>query len=119
LFTDPQNITIDGVAKSLPRVSVGNMTANYRSSDGGLELSIAHSANKRERSVVRATTNKVGADPFDSTRSKAYTAQAYLVIDTPLNGAGFTDAELEDHVNGLLDFLKGAGNLAKILGKES
>jgi hypothetical protein len=119
MFNDPQNVTVDTVAKPLPRVSVGNMTSTYRSSDGSLELNIAHSANKRERSVVRLTANKVGADPFDSTRSRAYTAQTYLVIDTPLNGAGFTDAELEDHVTALLDFLKGAGNLVKILGKES
>lgn len=119
MFADPRPITVNAVVQSLPRVSVGNMTSVYRSADGSLELNIAHSANKRERSVVRLTANKVGQDPFDSSRSKAYTASTYLVIDTPLNGAGFTDTELEQHIVGLLDFLKGAGNLAKILGKES
>jgi hypothetical protein len=95
------------------------MAATYRSADGALELNIAHSANKRERSVVRLTANKVGVDPFNSTTSRAYTAQAYLVIDSPLNGAGFTDSELESHIKGLLAFLQGTGNIAKILGKES
>lgn len=119
MFTDPTSVTINAVASPLPRVSVGNMQATYRSSDGSLELNIAHSANKRERSVVRLTANKVGQDPYNSTRSQAYTAQAYLVIDTPLNGAGFTDTELEHHVKGLLSFLQGTGTLSKILGKES
>lgn len=119
MFTDPTSVTINAVATPLPRISVGNMQATYRSADGALELNVAHSANKRERSVVRLTTNKVGQDPFNSTRSQAYTAQAYLVIDTPPNGAGFTDAELEHHVKGLLSFLSGAGVLTKVLGKES
>lgn len=119
MFTDPTTVTIDTIGKPLPRVSVGNMTATYRSADGALELNIAHSANKRERSVVRLTANKVGADPFNASVSKSYTAQAYLVIDSPLNGAGFTDSELESHIKGLLAFLQGTGNIAKILGKES
>lgn len=119
MFTDPTSITISGTAVPLPRISVGNMTATYRSADGALELNIAHSANKRERSVVRTTFNKIGSDPLNSSISRAYTAQAYLVIDTPLNGAGFTDAELEANIKGLLAFLSGTGNLAKILGKES
>lgn len=119
MFADPINMTIDTVATPLPRISVGDMTAKYRSNDGALELTIAHSANKRERSVVRVTSNKVGVDPFDASKSRGYTAQAYLVIDAPLNGVGFTDADQESLVKGLLAFLNGSGNLAKILGKES
>lgn len=119
MFTDPQSITVSGAAVTIPRISLGNMSALYRSSDGAFELSIAHSANKRERSVVRLTANKVGVDPFDTGKSRAYTAQAYLVIDAPLNGAGFTDAELEAHTKALLGHLMVTGNLAKILGKES
>jgi hypothetical protein len=119
VFSDPTSITIDSVAKSLPRVSVGNMTAAYRSADGSLELSIAHSANKRERSVVKVVSNKVGTDPFDTSRQRSYTAQAYTVIDAPLNGVGYTDAELEDVVLALVDFLKAPGTIAKLLGKES
>ncbi len=119
MFSDPTSVTVATVAQSLPRVSVGNMQSIYRSADGALELSIAHSANKRERSVVKLTSNKVGVDPFDSTRSRAYTAQTYLVIDSPLNGAGFTDTELKDLVIGLADLIKSTNFATKILGKES
>lgn len=119
MFSDPTTITVDTVDQSLPRVSVGNMTATYRSSDGNLELSIAHSANKRERSVVKVTANKIGVDPFNSDRSKPYMAQTYLVVDAPLNGVGFTDAELETYVTALIGFLQEPGAIAKFLGKES
>jgi hypothetical protein len=119
VFSDPTTITYDAVAKPLPRVSVGNMQALYRSADGAFELSIAHSANKRERSVVKLVLNKVGADPFDSGRSRSYTASIYTVIDAPLNGVGFTDAELEDGIKALNDFVSAPGNAAKLLGKES
>lgn len=119
MFTDPTSVTINSVATALPRISVGNMQSVYRSADGNLELSIAHSANKRERSVVRLKSNKVGQDPFNASVSRAYTAQAYLVIDSPLNGTGFTDTELEHLIKGLTTFLTGAGVTAKILGKES
>lgn len=119
MFSDPTTITYDTVAKPLPRVAVGNMQALYRSADGAFELSIAHSANKRERSVVKLVLNKVGVDPFDTSRSRSYTASVYTVIDAPLNGVGYTDAELEDAVLALTDFLKAPGNITKLLGKES
>lgn len=119
MFADPVSLTVGTDPQSLPRISVGDMTAKYRSGDGSLELTIAHSANKRERSVVRVTSNKVGEDPFDASKSRGYMAQAYLVIDAPLNGVGFTDADQESLVQGLLNFLSEGDALAKILGKES
>lgn len=119
MFADPISTTIDAVPVTLPRISVGDMTAQYRSADGSHVLTISHSGNKRERSMVKLTTNTVGADPFDASRSRSYTASAHLVIDAPLNGVGFTDADQEALVLGLLSFLTEEGNLAKILGKES
>lgn len=119
MFADPISMTIDSEAVNLPRVSVGDFQSRYRSADGQFELEIAHSDNKRERSVVKLRTNIVGADPFNSARSRGYTAFAHLVIDAPLNGVGFTDAEQEALVKGLLGFLAEPDNLSKILGKES
>lgn len=119
MFADPINLTIDADAVALPRVSVGDMSSRYRSADGQFELEIAHSDNKRERSVVKLRTNIVGADPFNSARSRGYTAFAHLVIDAPLNGVGFSDAEQKALIAGLLGFLSEPSNLTKILGKES
>lgn len=119
MFADPITMSIDGADVPLPRVSTGEMQSRYRSADGKFELEIAHSDNKRERSVIKLRTNIVGADPFNSARSRGYTAFAHLVIDAPLNGSGFTDAEQAALVNGLLGFLADSGNLSKLLGKES
>lgn len=119
MFTDPTTVTLAGTATPLPRISTGNMRAVYRNADGSLELEIAHTANKTERSLIRLRANKVGVDPMNSTRQKAYQAQAYVVIESPLNGVGFTDTELENHLKALTTFLTGTGVAAKILGKES
>lgn len=119
MFTDPTTITISTVATPLPRVSVGEMKAGYRSADGALSLTISHTANNRERSVIKLTRNKVGTDPLDASKGKNYTTSWYLVNDSPLNGAGFTDAELEADAKGLLALITSTGFLAKFLGKES
>lgn len=119
MFSDPTTITVGTEDLVLPRISVGNMTSSYRNSDGSFSLEIAHSANKRERSVAKVIVNKVGSDPFNQDRSKPYMAQHYLVSDAPLNGVGFTDAELETHIRALAEFLLVPGNIAKFLGKES
>lgn len=119
MFVDPVTIQNGGNSINLPRVAVGNMEARYRSSDGAFELNIAHSANKRERSVARITSNIVGEDPFDSKRTRNYTAQAYLVIDSPLNGVGFSDPELTELIETLVAFLQQSNTIPKLLGKES
>lgn len=119
MFSDPQSVTINAVPVSLPRVSTGDMKGRFRTADGSLELSISHSAARRERSVIRLDRSKVGVDPLDSGKSKNYSCSVYLVVDAPLNGVGFTDAELEYDAKGLIALLNTAGFLAKFLGKEA
>lgn len=119
MFADPITMSIDTETITLPRVSTGDMQSRYRSADGKFELEIAHSANKRERTLVKVRTNTIGSDPFNAERSRSYTAFAHLVIDAPLNGVGFTDADQKALIDGLLGFLSESENLLKILGKES
>lgn len=119
MFTDPQSITISGTATPLPKISSGDMSSKYRTASGDLTLSIQHTAARRERSVIRLDRNKVGADPLDSTKSRSYGASVYLVVDAPLNGVGFTDAELEADMKGLTTLLNSTGFALKFLGKES
>lgn len=119
MLTDPQTVTIDGSAKTMPRISTGNLQAQYSDADGGTKLRVSHTVSNRERSLVRLDLSKVGTDPFVSTVSRPYTAAVYLVIDRPLNGAGFTDAELVKAITGFLSYMSTAGLSAKILGLES
>jgi len=119
MLTDPQSITINGVAISLPRVSVGDLTSTYQSADGSTAIRISHTASGRERSLVRLDQNKIGADPFLSTVSKTYLESVYLVVDRPFNGAGFTDTETSQAIAGFLAYCSVAGFADKVIGFQS
>lgn len=118
MFSDPQSITIAGSAKSLPRVSSGDFAGQFRASDGAYVLSVKHTSNKRDRSVVRLDAKKVGTNPLDPAKNLPYTASVYLVVDSPSQTSGFTSTELEDLTKGLVAYLT-AANVTKFIGKES
>jgi len=117
MLLDPQSVSVSGSAKSLPRVSVGANTASYRTSDGAITYTIAHSYGKRTRRTVRLDFRKVAADPLLDGVSRPYTMSAYVVIDHP--DVGFTNAEIESNTKALVDELAEAGNLTKVIGGES
>lgn len=118
MFVDPQSVTVDAVANSLPRVAVGDRTATYSNGDDSLTLTISHTASNRGRvrRVARLDFSEISADPFLPSQNLAVSGSAYLVIDEPLNG--FTDAELLTKVKALRDWLNDA-NVTKILAGES
>lgn len=118
MFSDPQSITVAGVAKSLPRVSSGDFTGRFRGSDGAYELYISHVSGKKDRSVVRVNSRKIGANPLDPSKNVPYTAAAYLVLEAPPQTSGFSTTELEDMVKALVAYLS-AANVTKFVGKES
>lgn len=118
MFSDPQSVTISGAAKSLPRVSSGDFTGQFRASDGAYTLSVKHTGGKRDRSVVRLDTKKIGTNPLDPSKNLPFTASVYLVVDSPTQGTGFTATELEDLTKGLVAYLT-AANVTKFVGKES
>lgn len=119
MLSDPQSVTINGTAISMPRISVGNLNTKYSSADGGTQLRVSHTVTNRERSMVRLDLSKIGADPLQSTISRTYSASVWLVIDRPVNGAGYTDTELQQAVAGFLTYLGTSGFTLKILGLES
>lgn len=118
MFSDPQSVTIAGAAKSLPRVSSGDFTGQFRASDGAYTLQVKHTAGKRDRSVIRLDTKKVGTNPLDPSKNLPFSASVYLVVDAPNQGTGFTATELEDLTKGLVAYLT-AANVTKFVGKES
>lgn len=119
MYTEPITITVNAVPKVLKRISAGDLQGRFRLPDGTYDLSIKHSAQRRERSVVKLTKNIVAADPLNSTLQRNYVWSAYLVVDAPLNGVGFTDIEQENDIKGLLAWLSSGTVLAQFLGKES
>lgn len=117
MFTEPQTVTINAVAKDLPRVSIGDRSGIFESTSLGYLLRIFHVNGKRKRHTVRLDATKTAADPLLDGVSRQYSMSAYLVIDRPL--VGYSDTEAGQVVQGLVDWADTAGNLSKVIGGES
>lgn len=119
MFSDPLSVTINAVAQSLPRVSVGDHTASYTKDDETINITISHTTSNRGRvrRVVRLDVNKMAADPFVVNNLRRVNSAVYLVLDEPKDGA-FSNAELLANAKGLVSFLTDA-NLTKVIAGES
>lgn len=118
-FSDPQSVTINAVAQTLPRVSVEGNSSVYQKDDGTVKLTASHTLGKRKRSLLRLDFQKIAADPLISSTSIVYSMSVQLVVDRPLTG--FTVAEqkqIVDAVSGYLTASSGA-NTTKFLGGEN
>lgn len=115
-YTDPQSVTINAVAQSLPRTSTGASESVYTKADGTVKLRISHQiAKSRTRRMIRLDQTKIAADPLTAVNSQL-SASVYIVIDEPK--IGFDDAELDYLVDALVGWLT-SGNIAKALGSET
>lgn len=115
-FTDPQSVTVDGVAASLPRVETAGNKSVYRSADRNKTLTISHqtTAKGRRRRMVRFDIRKIAADPLTAENVYCESSQ-YFVFDHP--EYGFTTDELSDAMAGLFAWAIEANRL-KVLGDE-
>lgn len=115
MLTDPQTITINSVANTLPRTVSEATSSQYMAADGNLTFKVSHVTSKgRVRHLVRLDRRDIVADPI--TALKDYESLgAYLVIDEP--EVGFADADITLFVQGLLAWFTGA-NILKVLGQE-
>lgn len=119
-FSDPISVTINAVAKSLPRVfSPGGGASVFKTTDDEFKVELSHQEIKgrRERHFIRISQRKIGADPLTPATNIESTTAAYLVLDNPKTG--YTDTELGYLLKGLCDFLNVAGNQTKFLAGEA
>lgn len=58
-FADPQTLTINAVANTLPRTSSGTNSGVFTKDDGTVKLSIQHASGKRIRSSARVDFSKI------------------------------------------------------------
>jgi len=116
MFTDPQSITVNAVAQSMPRIKIGSTDCTYSTADGTFTMKISHQATKaRTRRMVRVDQTKIAADPISSLNVSKKLG-VYLVIDEP--DFGFSDTEIDYVVQALKTWLSSA-NVAKVAGSES
>lgn len=120
MFADPQSVTINSVAISLPRTSSGTNSGAFQKDDGTVKLSVSHnSSGSRTRHLIRLDHSKIAADPLAAGINVKASVTAYLVIDVP--ATGYSLAEEKQVVDGLTAFLTASSGakVTQILGNES
>lgn len=119
MLADPQSVTINAVAQSLPAIGRGVNTSSYQKDDGNVKLTISHQYGKRTRRTVRLDFSKIAADPLVSAQNIKYSMSTYLVIDAPITG--FTVAEAKYVVDALTAYLTASSGakVTSVLGGES
>lgn len=117
-FADPQSVTINAVAQTLPRISSGVNTGAFQKDDATVKLSVSHQYGGRTRRQIRLDCTKIAGDVFTSDNVK-YSMSAYLVIDIPQTG--YTVAEQKLNVDGLIGYLSASSGarVTQLLGGEN
>lgn len=116
MFADPQTVTVNAVAQTLPAIARNGNSSEYMKDDGSYKLTVGHQFGNRYRYTVRLDTNKIAADPLSSANNQRYSASVYLVMDKPI--VGYTNAEIRDIATALTSWATSA-NLLKVLGAET
>jgi hypothetical protein len=115
MLSDPQAVTVNGAAKSLPLTKAEVNSRSYTTAEGDLVLLTRQQVTKdRFRREVRLTPTIVATDPLSSEQDYQ-SASVYLVIDEPR--VGFTDVQLGYYVEALKTWLS-SGNQAKLFAGE-
>lgn len=115
MFADPQSVTINAVATSLPKTKAGQTEQVYTSADGNTALTVKQNTTaSRFRREVRLSSKKIAVDPISAVNAEKG-ASVYLVIDEPRNG--FSDTELGYLVEAIKAWATTA-NVSRVLGGE-
>ncbi|DAD52646.1 coat protein [ssRNA phage SRR7976299_17] len=114
-FTDPQSITVNAVAKTMPRISSEGTRSVYQKAEEDFKMTISHQTSRdRTRRMVRVDQRVVAVNPLDAT-SEYKSLGVYLVIDEP--EYGFSDTDIDYLVQALKTWASSA-NVLKVCGNE-
>jgi len=117
MFTDPQSVTYNGNAKSMPKVESTGKQSVYISADGNFTMKISHQvvAGGRVRSLVRIDQRAVVADPLTADNDYQVLT-TYMVIERP--EYGFTATDVNYQVAALEGWIDST-SVGKLFGLES
>lgn len=118
-YSDPQTVTINAIANSLPRTGSGVNIGSFSKDDATVKLSVAHAYGKRVRRTARIEHSKIAPDPLISSTNIKYSMSVYVVADVPITG--YSIAEQKQIVDGLVLWLSATSgaNTTKLLGGEN
>ncbi|DAD49916.1 TPA_asm: coat protein [ssRNA phage ESO000] len=116
MFADPQSVTVNAVAKSMPRIETKGNSSTYIKDDQTFKLTISHQqSGKRIRSMVRIDQRAIVPDPLTSVNDYE-TLSFYFVIDRP--EVGFSSTEVNYLCQGLVTWLDSTA-VGKLFGLQS
>lgn len=118
-FADPQSVTINAVAISLPRTGAGSNAGTFTSNDGLVKIDVSSSYGKRVRRQLRLQHSKISSDPLNTAQNQKYSMTTYIVTDTPVSG--YTVTEQKQIVDALVAFLSASSGakVTQLLGGEN
>lgn len=118
-FADPQSVTINAVAISMPRTSSGVNTGVFTAADGLTRETVSHSYGKRTRRTIRIDVSKISTDPLLPAQNVKFSSSVYLVVDAPIGG--YTNTELKQVADGFLAMLTASSGakITQLLGGEN
>lgn len=118
-FSDPQSVTINAVANSLPRISSGANSGSFSKDDATVKLAVSHQYGKRIRRSIRLDHQKYATDPLISAQNVLRSMSVYLVADVPIQG--YTITEQKQIVDALTSYLTAStgARVTQLLGGEN
>lgn len=118
-FADPQSVTIDGTAISLPRTTSAVNRGEYTSNDGLTKMAASHQYGGRTRRVLRLDVSKIAADPLLAGVNVKAGMSVYIVVDVPITG--YTVADQKKVTDGFVAKLAASSGaiMTSLLGGES
>lgn len=119
MFSDPQSITVNAIAISLPKTSTDVNTGVYTSADGNTSLLISHQYGNRTQRRAKFTQRKVAEDPYSAGVSKDVDQSVTVLVNVPKQGFTVTETkQLADAVMAYFTASSGA-KLTQLLGGEN
>lgn len=120
MLADPQSITVNAVAKSMPRIQQDGSHAFYQMSDQTFSLDVRHNSlrkdgKERVKSLVSFTQRAVVPDPLTAVNDFE-TVTVSVLLDRPV--AGFTSTQVDQMVAGFKTWLD-TTMVTKLFGRES
>lgn len=117
-LADPQTVTINSVAQTLPRTGMTGNAGSFTKADATLRLEVSHAggSTKRFRTLVKLSDVRTVSNPLVPDQNMAVNMSAHLVVDNPING--YTVTEIAKIAAGLTAWCTEA-NLTKVLSGES
>lgn len=119
-FADPQSVTVNAVAETLPRISSGQNSGVFQKDDATLKLTVSHTYGKgRARRMLRLDHAKIAADPLMAGVNARVNGSVHIVTDFP--DVGYTVAEAKQIVDALVAYLSASSGAraTQLLGGEN